>query len=76
MATVIKIVNYDRIGITIINYDPKTFIVQATGHWEGSAGVKNGYRVSGLVFTRLPVNFLPQLLNYSGPFCKTFYRRN
>jgi hypothetical protein len=31
MATVIMIINYDHSGITIINYDPKTFIVQATG---------------------------------------------
>ncbi len=32
MPMVIKIVNYDRIVITIINYDPKTFMAQATGH--------------------------------------------
>ncbi len=31
MATVIMIVNYDRTVITIINYNPKTFMVQATG---------------------------------------------
>ncbi len=31
MATVITIVNYNRTVIMIINYDPKTFIVQATG---------------------------------------------
>jgi hypothetical protein len=34
MATVIKIINYDRTVttvITIITYNPKTFIVQATG---------------------------------------------
>ncbi len=30
MATVIMIVNYDRTVITFINYNPKTFIVQAT----------------------------------------------
>ena len=30
MATVITIVNYNRTEIMIINYDPKTFIVQAT----------------------------------------------
>jgi hypothetical protein len=31
MAIVITIVNYNRTGITIINYNPITFIVQATG---------------------------------------------
>jgi hypothetical protein len=31
MATVITIINYDHIVITIVNFDPKTFIVQATG---------------------------------------------
>ena len=31
MATVIMIINDDRTVITIINYDPKTFIVQARG---------------------------------------------
>jgi hypothetical protein len=31
LATVITIVNDDRTAITIINYDLKTFIVQATG---------------------------------------------
>jgi hypothetical protein len=31
MATVITIVNYNRTVMMIINYDPKTFIVQATG---------------------------------------------
>ncbi len=30
MATFITIINYDRTVIMIINYDPKTFIVQAT----------------------------------------------
>ncbi len=30
MATVITIVNYDRTVIMIVNYNPKTFIVQAT----------------------------------------------
>ena len=30
LATVIMIVNYDCAVITIINYDRKTFIVQAT----------------------------------------------
>jgi hypothetical protein len=30
MATVITIVHYNRTIITIVNYDPKTFIVQAT----------------------------------------------
>jgi hypothetical protein len=29
-ATVITIVNYDCAGITFLNYDHKTFIVQAT----------------------------------------------
>ncbi len=31
MATVIMIINYNCTVITIVNYDPKTFIVQATG---------------------------------------------
>ncbi len=31
MATVIMIVNYDHNVIATVNYDPKTFIVQATG---------------------------------------------
>jgi hypothetical protein len=31
MATVITIVNYKCTVIMIINYDPKTFIVQTTG---------------------------------------------
>ncbi len=31
MATVIMIVNYDHTVITIKNYDPRTFILQATG---------------------------------------------
>ncbi len=31
MVTVIMIVNYNHTVITIVNYDPKTFIVQATG---------------------------------------------
>ncbi len=31
MATVITIVNYNHTGIMIVHYDPKTFIVQATG---------------------------------------------
>ncbi len=31
MATVITIVNYDHTVVMIINYNPKTFIVQATG---------------------------------------------
>jgi hypothetical protein len=31
MATVITIVNYYCTVIIIVNYDPKTFIVQATG---------------------------------------------
>jgi hypothetical protein len=31
LATVIKILNYNHTAITIINYDRKTFIVQATG---------------------------------------------
>ncbi len=31
MAIVIMIVNYDHTVITIINYDPKTFIVQVSG---------------------------------------------
>jgi hypothetical protein len=30
LATVIMILNYDRTVITIINYNPKSFIVQAT----------------------------------------------
>ncbi len=30
MATVIMIVNFDCTVFTIANYDPKTFIVQAT----------------------------------------------
>jgi hypothetical protein len=29
MATVITIINYDHTEIMIVNYDPKTFIVQA-----------------------------------------------
>jgi hypothetical protein len=29
-VTLILIINYNRTVITIINYDPKTFIVQAT----------------------------------------------
>jgi len=33
MATVITIINYDCIVITIENYDPKIFIVQATDHF-------------------------------------------
>ncbi len=32
LATVITIVNYDHTVIMIINYDRKTFIVQATGY--------------------------------------------
>ncbi len=32
LATVIMIVNYDCAVIRIINYDRKTFIVQATDH--------------------------------------------
>ncbi len=35
MATVTTIVNYNRTVITIVNYDPKTFIVQATGKNHG-----------------------------------------
>jgi hypothetical protein len=31
VATVIMIINYNRIVIMIVNYDHKTFIVQATG---------------------------------------------
>jgi hypothetical protein len=31
VATVIMIINYNRIVIMILNYDHKTFIVQATG---------------------------------------------
>jgi hypothetical protein len=31
LATVIMIVNYDHIVITIVNYDRKTFKVHATG---------------------------------------------
>jgi hypothetical protein len=31
LATIIMIINCDRIVITIVNYDHKTFIVQATG---------------------------------------------
>jgi hypothetical protein len=31
MATVIMIVTYDHTVITIANYNPKTFIIQATG---------------------------------------------
>ncbi len=31
LATVIMIVNYNSAVITIVNYYPKTFIVQATG---------------------------------------------
>jgi hypothetical protein len=31
LATVIIIINYARIAISIVNYDCKTFIVQATG---------------------------------------------
>ncbi len=31
LAIVIMIVNYNRTVITIVNYDHKTFIVQATG---------------------------------------------
>ena len=38
MATVITIVNYDRIVITIVSYDPKTCIVQATGLLEQKEG--------------------------------------
>ncbi len=42
LASVIMIVNYNHIVITIVNYDRKTFIVQATGvivgelffHWQ------------------------------------------
>jgi hypothetical protein len=30
LATVIMIINYDHTAITIVNYDRKTFIVQAT----------------------------------------------
>ncbi len=32
MATLIKIVNYNLTVSTIVNYNPKTFIVQATGY--------------------------------------------
>jgi hypothetical protein len=31
MATVITIINYDHTVIMIVTYDPKPFIVQATG---------------------------------------------
>ncbi len=31
LATVTMIINYDRTVIEIVNYDRKTFIVQATG---------------------------------------------
>jgi hypothetical protein len=31
LATVIMIVNYDHTVITIVNYNRKTFIIQATG---------------------------------------------
>ncbi len=30
MASVIRIINYNHTVITIVNYDPKNFIVQAT----------------------------------------------
>jgi hypothetical protein len=39
LATVITIVNYDHTVIMIINYNRKTFIVQATGGSMGPAYV-------------------------------------
>jgi hypothetical protein len=33
LATVMMIVNYNSAVITIVNYDRKTFIVQATSHF-------------------------------------------
>jgi hypothetical protein len=41
LATVIKSVNYDRTVIMIINYDCKTFIVQATGLGSQTEDLKN-----------------------------------
>ncbi len=49
MATDNTIVNYDHTVIRIVNYDPKTFIVQATGlfHLTGDPNSQKGWIKGG-----------------------------